>query len=272
MGATQLKTSLCTALLLLVPIVGGGDVHAADKPDIYICADTTRNLTGSQRMLVYTYIDGKKTECMEKHDLLVFYAEKTGGTAPTAPKKNPKIEKMKRVVDSLKAEAKEGKNYASQDLRGRDFRGAHLPDANFSGADLRSADLRGATLCRADFTGAKLDAAFLKNADLRGADFTDAALHGTFLNGVNLRGVKGFTMEDVRAVRTLHEAKMDSVFYDEVRFACPDKLTDASWYWHNNEWADWRGKGEKRRWLIGRRKREPKIPPSMIVPDSSAHE
>ena len=190
MGADLLRTA--SYLTLSVLVVGTATRHAgaANKPDIYICADTTRQITSSQRMLVYTYIDGKKTECMEKHALLVYYAKKTGGAAPAAPKEDPTIEKMKDVVDSLKAEAKDGKDYAGRKLRGRDFHDANLLGADFREADLRSADFRGAILRGADLSGANLSAAFFKDADLRGADLTDAALQGAFLNGANLRDRK----------------------------------------------------------------------------------
>jgi uncharacterized protein YjbI with pentapeptide repeats len=100
------------------------------------------------------------------------------------------------------------------DFRGADLSGArmgpHEPRADissmpasflrgcdFSGAILRDADLMWAKLTFSKFTGAdlsgvNLNGADLSKADLSGANLTDADLAGADLDGTDLRGVKGW--------------------------------------------------------------------------------
>lgn len=205
---------------------------------MYLCLDT-KNGDSRNGPLVYTYIDGRKTDCMTKNELLTFCNRKKG---PPDSLVDPKVEAAIRFVDSCKAARPAERDFEDANLKSKDFKGQDLRGANLRGADLESADLRGADLRDADLRDANLRVAYLKGADLRGADVTGAKLYGAYLNKADLRGVRGIDMEHVRAIRTLYEAKLDDGFREEIEFCCPDKLKEASWYWHNNEWADWRAK------------------------------
>jgi len=74
-----------------------------------------------------------------------------------------------------------------QDLRGCDFKGKLLVEANLEGADLRRANLRGAYLTDAYLWGADLSGADLMRADLRDANLSGANLRGANLRGADLR-------------------------------------------------------------------------------------
>ena len=96
------------------------------------------------------------------------------------------------------------------DLRGRDLKNAHLPDASFAGANLEGAVLRGAFLAgarfdganmrRADLSGAVAPAASLRFVDLSLGDVSAALLDHADLTGANLSGA------DLSACR-LHRAE-----------------------------------------------------------------
>jgi uncharacterized protein YjbI with pentapeptide repeats len=92
---------------------------------------------------------------------------------------------------------------SKQDLRGVNFRGAylleanlhgaHLEGANLTGALLESANLSGASLQKARLKGAHLMGAYLyeanlKEADLQGADLKEAVLDKSNLEGADLEG------------------------------------------------------------------------------------
>ncbi|MBR8834238.1 MAG: pentapeptide repeat-containing protein [Stigonema ocellatum SAG 48.90 = DSM 106950] len=79
-------------------------------------------------------------------------------------------------------------------LKGGNFRGAYLADANltganFSGANLNGANLGDANLTGANFSGANLNGANLGDANLTGANFSGANLKGADLSSTNLSGV-----------------------------------------------------------------------------------
>ncbi|MEH1874156.1 pentapeptide repeat-containing protein [Nostoc sp.] len=70
-----------------------------------------------------------------------------------------------------------------QFLRGGNFKGAYLGDANLTGADFRGADLGQAYLGDANLTGVNFS-----DANLSGANLGDANLSGANLSGANLSG------------------------------------------------------------------------------------
>ncbi|MEH2412944.1 pentapeptide repeat-containing protein [Nostoc sp.] len=80
-----------------------------------------------------------------------------------------------------------------QFLKGGNFRGAYLGDANltgadFSGADLSRAYLGDANLTGVNFSGANLSSANLGDANLSGANLSGANLSGADLSSTNLIG------------------------------------------------------------------------------------
>jgi len=208
---------------------------ASDAPQILLCIDGAKP-AALEEVLVYTYIDGKKTECMPRSELLALCSRKKKDTAD--PATSDKI----RIVDSCKLAYREQASPAGKDLRMRDYKDAKLPGFDFSNANLESADFRGADLRNANFTNAKLRAAYFKGADLRGADLTGADIYGVYMNKADLRGIQGFSIDGVRIVNTLYEAVFDTTFREEIEYCCKDKIAKASWYWHNNAWADYRAK------------------------------
>ncbi len=92
-------------------------------------------------------------------------------------------------------------NIVGEFLRGGNFRGAYLGDANLTGANFSGANLCGAylgdanltgvnfsraNLCGANFGDANLSGANLSNANLSGADFSSANLSGANLTSADL--------------------------------------------------------------------------------------
>lgn len=80
-----------------------------------------------------------------------------------------------------------------QFLKGGNFKGAYLGDANLTGADFRGADLSlaylgDANLTGVNFSGANLSGANLGDANLSGANLSGANLSGTDLGSTNLSG------------------------------------------------------------------------------------
>lgn len=80
-----------------------------------------------------------------------------------------------------------------QFLKGGNFKGAYLGDANLTGADFRGADLSlaylgDANLTGVNFSGANLNGANLGDANLSGANLSGANLTGADLGSTNLSG------------------------------------------------------------------------------------
>jgi hypothetical protein len=74
--------------------------------------------------------------------------------------------------------------------------------------DLRGADLGEAYLNRADLHGASLGEIYLEGADLLDANLSEANLSEANVGGANLGGAKGWTAEQLTAVRYLEGATM----------------------------------------------------------------
>jgi hypothetical protein len=222
-------------------------------PDIFLCIDSLKSARPGQGFLVYSYINGEKTACMPKHELLELLAKPQNplrsDSVVAAHAAATEIKQKMRIVDSCKALYQSSREYRGANLRMRDMKGAKLYGADMSGADLESADLRDADLRYADLSGANLTAAYLKGADLRSANLSGARLAGAYLNAADLRGIRNLDIDAVKAVRTLYEAEIDTAVREEIEFCCPDKLRQASWYWHDNQWADERGKRRRSRLL-----------------------
>jgi hypothetical protein len=86
--------------------------------------------------------------------------------------------------------------------------GADLLDANLSDADLSWVNLSGARLLGANLHGANLGGAYLVEANLGQADLSEANLSEANVGGANLGGAKGWTVEQLTAVRYLEGATM----------------------------------------------------------------
>ncbi len=98
---------------------------------------------------------------------------------------------VKRLGEILPKKLK----FRSEDLRGHDFSGQMLANADFSFADLSraklvEASLRHACLQSANFLGADLTKADLRRADLRDADLSEARLLGADLTDADLRATR----------------------------------------------------------------------------------
>ena len=77
-------------------------------------------------------------------------------------------------------------NLTGANLSGANLSGANLGDVNFSGTDLSGANLRDADLSGATLSGAKLNGANLSGADLSYADLSSAQLKNASLERANL--------------------------------------------------------------------------------------
>ena len=94
-------------------------------------------------------------------------------------------------------------DFASLTLRGKNFAGARLRQADlsagvfthsrFAHSDLRDLNGYGAVFTGADLRGADLSAATLVGAYLRGADFSGATLVGANLSGAEMSKARGLT-------------------------------------------------------------------------------
>jgi uncharacterized protein YjbI with pentapeptide repeats len=83
----------------------------------------------------------------------------------------------------------EGINLAGADLSGANLSGACLANARLRGCSLRGADLRSGVLSGASLARADLRYVRLQNANLQGADLSEALLDGANFWGVDLTGV-----------------------------------------------------------------------------------
>ncbi|HEY2291148.1 MAG TPA: pentapeptide repeat-containing protein, partial [Thermoanaerobaculia bacterium] len=83
----------------------------------------------------------------------------------------------------------EGINLAGADLSGADLSGARLTNARLRGCSLGGADLRSGVLSGADLARADLRYARLQNANLQGADLSETLLDGANFWGGDLTGV-----------------------------------------------------------------------------------
>ncbi|CAN5164681.1 pentapeptide repeat-containing protein [soil metagenome] len=92
-----------------------------------------------------------------------------------------------------------GRDYTGARLRQADAQGAVLTHARLAHADLRDLNAYGAVLTGADLRGADLTAATLVGAYLQGADLSGAILSGTNLSGAEMSHARGLTQRQLSA-------------------------------------------------------------------------
>ncbi|MEE9553551.1 MAG: pentapeptide repeat-containing protein [candidate division Zixibacteria bacterium] len=120
-------------------------------------------------------------------------------------------------------------NLQRANLEKANLQGAELGYASLQEADLAEADLKGAGLGSANLQEANLDEADLKGADLfdgdlQGANLYRSNLQGASLVNAKLQGARNLTIEQLSEVKTLYEAKLDSVFYEQIKAQYPHLL------------------------------------------------
>ncbi|MFW5774702.1 MAG: pentapeptide repeat-containing protein [Chitinivibrionales bacterium] len=202
-----------------------------DKDSIFMC--TEKPVDSLQRRMVYGYVDGEKTECMTKQELLSLFSQRE------FEKKQDSIltEKEKKNDYYVDAIARGQKDLKKATLPMADLMGAKLINIDFSYANLSSADLRNADLSGAILRGADLSVAYCKDADFSGADLSGANLEGTYLNGANLTDVSGLSYELLKKARTIHAARLDSTLIKQIKEDAPHLLEKPKQGWIQNTWA-----------------------------------
>jgi uncharacterized protein YjbI with pentapeptide repeats len=130
----------------------------------------------------------------------------------------------------------EGAIMAEAHLEGARLGGAHLEGAFLVGAHMERADLGGAELKRAILyethlegaylPGAHLEGANLRAAYLEGADLAEAHLEGAILWQARLREAKSLTVEQLSAVKTLHNAHLDPPLQEQIQQQYPHLLEE----------------------------------------------
>ena len=111
---------------------------------------------------------------------------------------------------------------ASANLFDTIFESANLRSANLSNAVLRSARLRSADLSNGNLSNsnmklANLSNANLSNSNLNNANLSKSNLSNSDLSNADLRSVKGLTIKQISAVKSLHGAKIDPELLEQVK-------------------------------------------------------
>lgn len=134
------------------------------------------------------------------------------------------------LADTVLTEASlQGAFLPQADLTSADLTRANLQEAVLAEAKLTGADLQAGVLAAADLTKANLSGANLQEANLTGADLQGAVLEGTNLTGANLReadlrNVRNLTLEQLRVVTTLYEARLDTAIQTVIEEEYPHLL------------------------------------------------
>jgi hypothetical protein len=212
----------------------------SEEPKMYLCSDSLSRGKAKEKT-VYGFINGKQTACMSEFEFLALYSQAQFEKDSSARQKEErdafkqaKESIPKTALDSLVVKIRSGlKDLGESDLMGADLEGCDLRNAK-----LKSADLRGAKLRMADLMEADLEAAYLRRADLRGAVLDGAKLRGTFFGEADLRGASGLSVEHLKNVATLYNAKLDDELKKEVEKEIPEKLIKPKKCWENNAWSD----------------------------------
>jgi len=227
MSHLRSATGLSTAILLCM------SSPAVAQPQILLCASDSGAAKPAKTNLVYSYINGKKTECMPETKLRELLARA----------------EFEHRRDSLMADAQKSDSFfvaaiarGEKDLRGARLRMAdlinvRLDKADLRGSDMSNADLRGARLAGADLRTANLSVAYCKNADFSGAKMDSVNLKGAYLNGANLMGATGLTIDMLKTAQTLFQAKMDSTLQLKASRQAPEKFHKPADGWLNNRWG-----------------------------------
>ena len=92
-----------------------------------------------------------------------------------------------------------GRDYTGARLRQADAQAAVLTHARLAHTDLRDLNAYGAVMTGADLRGADLTAATLVGAYLQGADLSGAILSGTNLSGAEMSRARGLTSRQLGA-------------------------------------------------------------------------
>ncbi|MEL6535410.1 MAG: pentapeptide repeat-containing protein [Bacteroidota bacterium] len=108
-------------------------------------------------------------------------------------------------------------NLENANMNQANMLGAYASGANFKDAVLIKTILERAFLIKADFTNA-----FLMEADLRGAFLTGAEMENANLYKADLRGAIGLTVEQLKSVKTLYQAKFDSELESQLKEEHPE--------------------------------------------------
>jgi hypothetical protein len=202
---------------------------------MYLCVDSTKAPRKGEEKLVYGYINGQKTACMPEFDFLALYNRQNFDSSRAVADSAMLAQSGRNDILNLIRKGK--RDLAGVDLKAYDLMKVDLSGANLKGANLQSADMRQAVLHLADCSGADFTSAFLKKADFSKATLTGAKLKGAYLMGANLIGVKGLTVADLKDVKTLYEAKLDTTLKAAVEEEYPEKLEKPKKCWENNSWA-----------------------------------
>jgi hypothetical protein len=213
-------------LLMLVAVVSA---QTQESIAMYLCVEEMAKNSGHGK-LVYGYIDGKKTPCMSEYQFRNQFYSVHSESLPQ-PSMNQKQFDFSTSDDVVKSVAQGNKNLSGLDLKGMDLSNCKLRGIDFTNTDLSGADLRGADLRNANLTNANLTRAYLKNCDLGGADLSGAILKGAYLHRADCTGAKGLTLSELKTVRTVHDATMDSVLIQEIKQQCATLLRDPGYEW-----------------------------------------
>ncbi|MBD3393106.1 MAG: hypothetical protein GF418_13375 [Chitinivibrionales bacterium] len=213
----------------------------AEAFPMYLCVDPAymqpsggNGGNGHFPKMVYTYVDGSRTECMTEDQFM----KRFRSAAPVPPPPTPQ-DAYRRPVDPARKQLAQS-DFTDGDMYGMDLKFANLKESKFVRADMRSVDLR-----FADCRNASFEDAYLKNADLSNADLTGASLKGAYIVGANLTNVRGLDLDAIRLVNCLYNCKLDDYLFDLVMEYCPSKLRDLSWNWGYQQ-AEQRGLGKRR--------------------------
>jgi hypothetical protein len=95
---------------------------------------------------------------------------------------------------------------------------------DLANTDLRAADLRDIHLEGAILWSARLEWADLRGIHLKGADLRGTRLKAAILGGAYLQGALYLTVEQLCAVGTLYEARLDPPLTEQIREQCPQLL------------------------------------------------
>lgn len=221
------------SLAVVIPVLASGDTLASESIVDQILLCTNDSLNAEKGKLVYSYIDGEKTECLPEQELRELLSNA----------------QLTNIRDSIEAEKKKSGRYyedlvrhGHRELSGADLKMADLMDCNLdsadlSNADLSNADLRGVTFRGANLKGAILATAYCRRADFRGAILEGADITGAYLNECDLRGASGISFEMLKKARTLHEARMDSTLAAAIEEQAWMLLREPKAGWVDNRWA-----------------------------------
>jgi len=124
-------------------------------------------------------------------------------------------------VANLQEARLDSANLQGANLQRADLQRVRSWGANLQGADLWGANVQGAYLWVADFQGAYLTRANFQGAYLMRADLQEGVLSEANLQGADLRWSKNLTIDQLKKVKTLYEAQLDSALLDSIEAEYP---------------------------------------------------